>query len=77
MFEHGQIVRRGPCSRAHLVVAEGHVHGPVQAVLDGPVGANGVGDAPGVGSQAADVEALFAGGLVADDPFRFEHGKAA
>ena len=68
---------RGLGAGAHLVVVEADIHGPVQAVLDGPMGTDGAGDAGCVGSQTAEVEALLAGGLVADPAFRFQRGEAA
>jgi hypothetical protein len=48
VFEHGQVVSCGPGAGAHLVVVEGYIHGPVQAVLDGPVGTDSLGDARGI-----------------------------
>jgi hypothetical protein len=75
--EHGQVVSRCLGTSTHLVVVEGHIHAPVQAVLDGPVRTDGVGNAMGVGSQTADVEALFTGSLVADGALGFEHGETA
>jgi hypothetical protein len=77
VLEHGEVVRGGFGAGAHLVVVEGDTHGPVQAVLDRPVGANRVGDAAWVGRQGAEVKPPFAGGFVAEGTLRFEHGEAA
>lgn len=46
VFEHGKVVSGGISTGTHLVVIEGHIHGPV--------GTDGVGDALGVGSQIDD-----------------------
>jgi hypothetical protein len=48
----------------------------VQAVFDGPVGTDGVGDALCFGSQTADEQALFADGFTPDSALRFEQGEA-
>ena len=61
MFEYRKVVRRVFCARAHLVVVEGDVHGPVQPVFNAPVGPDSVAEASGVGCQTADIETLLDG----------------
>jgi hypothetical protein len=77
VFEHGQVVGCGLGSDSHLIVVESDVHGRAQAVFDRPVGADCVGGLSSIGSHAADVGALFAGGVFPDGAFRLECRKAA
>src|SRR4051794_27242244 len=51
----GEVGRGVGVPDATLVVAEGHVHDPVQAVLDAPVIPDGGSDPPGIGSERGDV----------------------
>jgi len=76
VLEHGKVVRGGFGTGAHLVVVEGHIHDPVQSVLDRPVRADRLTDAFGIGGQAADIQAQLMGCFVAHRALRFEHREA-
>ena len=75
VFEHGEVVRGMAAARAHLVVSEDDIHAPVQAVLDGPVRADRVGGALGLGAQARDVITLFDTGLASDGALGLDDNK--
>lgn len=51
MFEYGEVVRGGLGAGAHLVVVERDIHDPVQSVLNGPVRADDLADAPASGAR--------------------------
>jgi len=55
----------GSC--AHRVIAEGHIHPPVQTYR--PI------QACGIGRQVADVKTMLKRGLALDRAFRGNHGK--
>ena len=69
MANDGEIQWRGVFSGSAAVFVEGHVHCPVQIVLDDPMRAHGGEDDFGVGFEGRDVEAgleAFAAGLLVD-----------
>ena len=58
---------------AAFVVAEDHVHHPVQTVFDRPMTADDGADLTGEPGERGDVEAGFALDLVADFALSFDH----
>ena len=71
----GEIVGGMAGAGTHLIVGEGHVHAPVQAVLDAPMRPNRSRQPVGIRCQAAEVEAALDGCLAPDAARRFDHGK--
>ena len=62
-------------SEAREVVVKDHIHDPVEAVLDTPMGADGGGECPGVERRRGDVEAPRARGLAIDLAAGLDHGQ--
>ena len=75
MAEDGEVLRGVAVPGAVVVLVEGDVEDPVEAVLDAPVAADDAGEVSGVGRQAGEVVASLrrdrvtdaAGRLDADD----------
>ena len=55
MLEDGEVMGGVPVPATHLVVGEGDVHAPMQAVFDAPVGADRLRQAPCIRRQAAEM----------------------
>ena len=66
VFENGEVMGSVAGTGTHLVVGEGDIHAPVQAVFHRPMRPNRLAQALGVGWQTADVEAVLDGGLASD-----------
>ena len=65
MAHDGHVLGAVTLSDTGLVVAEGDVEGPVQAVLDGPVAAYGVGGLRGgEGARGDEVAGVEAGAIL-------------
>ena len=77
MAQHRQI--RGPVADAHpaLVLAEGHVEHPVDAVLDPPVAAHRPPEGRRVAAPAQQVVARLAGQRLADPALALDHADGA
>lgn len=69
VLEDGEVVSGMAGAGAHLVVGKGHIHAPVQTVLDRPMLADGTGGTLGIREQAADVVAVLKRALALDGPF--------
>lgn len=75
MLEDGEIVRGMLGTDPHLIIGEGDVHTPMQAILDRPMRTNG-GEQPGrIGRQAAEVETPLNGGFALDATLGLDHRK--
>ena len=70
VFQGGEIGWRVIGAEAALIVAEHHVHPPIQAVFDGPMAADDGTDLVGEPHERGHGEAGFAFGFVTD----FTHG---
>ena len=57
VFDGGEVGRRVVLSDAALVVAEDHVHDPVEAVLDAPMASNSDAQGIGIGGGGGNVKA--------------------
>ena len=69
----GHVLRAVSGAQAAKVFVEDDVEHPVQAVLDVPVRADGVGEQGGVQGQGAEVEPPLAGGLAAALDLSLDH----
>ena len=72
VLQHSEIVSGMTAASAHLVIGEGDIHAPMQAVLHAPVRADGGAQAVRLRGQAADVEALFDRRLAVHAMLRFD-----
>ena len=77
MSRHVEVMSGMAGARSHLIVAEGDIHAPVQAVLDAPMLAHGLVQARGIRRQTGDVEAVVDGRLALDRSLGGDHGKRA
>lgn len=75
MLQDGEIVSGMAGAGAHLIVGEGHIHAPMQAVLHGPMRPHCLGQTLCIGGKAADVKTTLKGGLAVYTAFRFDHRK--
>jgi hypothetical protein len=58
--QDGEVLAGAVVTHARLILAEGHIQTPIQAVLDPPVPAHGAGKGGRIGADAADEEARLA-----------------
>ena len=63
------------CAGAHLIVVEGNIHAPMQAILHRPMGAHRGRHPRRVRHQAADVQPLLVRRLASGRALGFDHRK--
>jgi hypothetical protein len=70
--DDGEVFRRVAGVNAAVILAEGHVEHPVEAILDAPVAANGGMEGGGIRWQTGEVVASFGRDDRADPPDRLD-----
>ena len=75
VLEDGEVMCGMLGTGAHLIIGEGDVHAPMQAILDRPMGPNSREQPGRIGRQAAEVETPLNGGFALDAALGLDHGK--